>query len=163
MFQCIIQQRNGWIHAPNPEFRDVFPGKCLNWFINCNFHRLHQNAGWVFQNSSPQVNGQIMLQIKRSFPRNFNLAFLFFHNILFRETHNLHILMLSNLKHILVNQAKITFGVELVTKSHKSCQLPDHLDLIKNYSFLVSLLATEYFLFCSWFFFFSFRIFQENS
>uniref|UniRef100_A0A336KSW8 CSON015368 protein n=1 Tax=Culicoides sonorensis TaxID=179676 RepID=A0A336KSW8_CULSO len=25
MFQCIIQQRNGWIHAPNPEFRDVFP------------------------------------------------------------------------------------------------------------------------------------------
>lgn len=29
MFQCIIQQRNGWIHAPNPEFRDVFPGNCL--------------------------------------------------------------------------------------------------------------------------------------
>lgn len=28
MFQCIIQQRNGWIHAPNPEMRDVFPGKC---------------------------------------------------------------------------------------------------------------------------------------
>lgn len=27
MFQCIIQQRNGWIHAPNPELRDVFPGK----------------------------------------------------------------------------------------------------------------------------------------
>lgn len=26
MFQCIIQQRNGWIHAPNPEMRDVFPG-----------------------------------------------------------------------------------------------------------------------------------------
>lgn len=26
MFQCIIQQRNGWIHAPNPETRDVFPG-----------------------------------------------------------------------------------------------------------------------------------------
>ncbi|XP_055705552.1 SLIT-ROBO Rho GTPase-activating protein 1-like isoform X2 [Phlebotomus papatasi] len=25
MFQCIIQQRNGWIHAPNPEMRDVFP------------------------------------------------------------------------------------------------------------------------------------------
>ncbi|XP_031636973.1 SLIT-ROBO Rho GTPase-activating protein 1-like isoform X2 [Contarinia nasturtii] len=25
MFQCIIQQRNGWIHAPNPETRDVFP------------------------------------------------------------------------------------------------------------------------------------------
>lgn len=32
MFQCIIQQRNGWIHAPNPEMRDVFPGKLLN---NC--------------------------------------------------------------------------------------------------------------------------------
>lgn len=28
MFQCIIQQRNGWIHAPNPETRDVFPGNC---------------------------------------------------------------------------------------------------------------------------------------
>jgi hypothetical protein len=27
MFQCIIQQRNGWIHVPNQEFRDVFPGK----------------------------------------------------------------------------------------------------------------------------------------
>lgn len=27
MFQCIIQQRNGWIHAPSPEMRDVFPGK----------------------------------------------------------------------------------------------------------------------------------------
>lgn len=26
MFQCIIQQRNGWIHAPSPEMRDVFPG-----------------------------------------------------------------------------------------------------------------------------------------
>ncbi|XP_035784837.1 SLIT-ROBO Rho GTPase-activating protein 1-like isoform X2 [Anopheles albimanus] len=25
MFQCIIQQRNGWIHQPSPEFRDVFP------------------------------------------------------------------------------------------------------------------------------------------
>ncbi|CRK86971.1 CLUMA_CG000784, isoform A [Clunio marinus] len=25
MFQCIIQQRNGWIHVPNQEFRDVFP------------------------------------------------------------------------------------------------------------------------------------------
>lgn len=30
MFQCIIQQRNGWIHAPNPETRDVFPGKMLD-------------------------------------------------------------------------------------------------------------------------------------
>jgi hypothetical protein len=31
MFQCIIQQRNGWIHVPNQEFRDVFPGNfcCL--------------------------------------------------------------------------------------------------------------------------------------
>lgn len=27
MFQCIIQQRNGWIHVPNQEYRDVFPGK----------------------------------------------------------------------------------------------------------------------------------------
>lgn len=26
MFQCIIQQRNGWIHVPNQEFRDVNPG-----------------------------------------------------------------------------------------------------------------------------------------
>lgn len=26
MFQCIIQQRNGWIHAPNAEYRDVYPG-----------------------------------------------------------------------------------------------------------------------------------------
>ncbi|KAG5672006.1 hypothetical protein PVAND_002169 [Polypedilum vanderplanki] len=25
MFQCIIQQRNGWIHVPSQEFRDVFP------------------------------------------------------------------------------------------------------------------------------------------
>lgn len=31
MFQCIIQQRNGWIHAPNPELRDVFPG---NIYLN---------------------------------------------------------------------------------------------------------------------------------
>lgn len=30
MFQCIIQQRNGWIHVPNQEFRDVFPGKVLS-------------------------------------------------------------------------------------------------------------------------------------
>lgn len=33
MFQCIIQQRNGWIHAPNPEMRDVFPGNvCYSLF-----------------------------------------------------------------------------------------------------------------------------------
>lgn len=32
MFQCIIQQRNGWIHAPNPETRDVFPGNCSVYF-----------------------------------------------------------------------------------------------------------------------------------
>lgn len=32
MFQCIIQQRNGWIHTPNPETRDVFPGK-LPFFL----------------------------------------------------------------------------------------------------------------------------------
>ncbi|XP_058120513.1 SLIT-ROBO Rho GTPase-activating protein 1-like isoform X2 [Anopheles coustani] len=25
MFQCIIQQRNGWIHQPSPEFRDIYP------------------------------------------------------------------------------------------------------------------------------------------
>lgn len=26
MFQCIIQQRNGWIHPHNTETKDVFPG-----------------------------------------------------------------------------------------------------------------------------------------
>lgn len=31
MFQCIIQQRNGWIHAPSQV--DVFPGKFIQ-FIN---------------------------------------------------------------------------------------------------------------------------------
>lgn len=34
MFQCIIQQRNGWIHAPSPEMRDVFPGKENHIFIS---------------------------------------------------------------------------------------------------------------------------------
>lgn len=29
MFQCIIQQRNGWIHVPNQEYRDVFPGNSM--------------------------------------------------------------------------------------------------------------------------------------
>lgn len=33
MFQCIIQQRNGWIHAPNPELRDVFPGNLMFFFL----------------------------------------------------------------------------------------------------------------------------------
>lgn len=33
MFQCIIQQRNGWIHAPNPEAKDVFPGKRNHCFV----------------------------------------------------------------------------------------------------------------------------------
>lgn len=31
MFQCIIQQRNGWIHVPNQEFRDVYPGKAVKY------------------------------------------------------------------------------------------------------------------------------------
>ncbi|KAL7294656.1 hypothetical protein TKK_0011959 [Trichogramma kaykai] len=26
MFQCIIQQRNGWIHPINADTKDVFPG-----------------------------------------------------------------------------------------------------------------------------------------
>lgn len=26
MFQCIIQQKNGWIHPYNPDNKDVFPG-----------------------------------------------------------------------------------------------------------------------------------------
>lgn len=26
MFQCIIQQKNGWIHSYNTENKDVFPG-----------------------------------------------------------------------------------------------------------------------------------------
>jgi hypothetical protein len=26
MFQCIIQQKNGWIHPHNTETKDVFPG-----------------------------------------------------------------------------------------------------------------------------------------
>lgn len=30
MFQCIIQQRNGWIHQPSPEYRDVFPGNMFS-------------------------------------------------------------------------------------------------------------------------------------
>lgn len=30
MFQCIIQQRNGWIHMANQEYRDVFPGNNSN-------------------------------------------------------------------------------------------------------------------------------------
>lgn len=41
MFQCIIQQRNGWIHVPNQEFRDVNPGNLFsnfkevaNWKLN---------------------------------------------------------------------------------------------------------------------------------
>lgn len=35
MFQCIIQQRNGWIHAPNPETRDVFPGNWSVFSVQC--------------------------------------------------------------------------------------------------------------------------------
>lgn len=26
MFQCIIQQKNGWIHPDTPDTKDVFPG-----------------------------------------------------------------------------------------------------------------------------------------
>lgn len=42
MFQCIIQQRNGWIHAPNPEMRDVFPGN-KNRFHNLTLNKLYKN------------------------------------------------------------------------------------------------------------------------
>lgn len=34
MFQCIIQQKNGWIHSHNTENKDVFPGLC---YINLVF------------------------------------------------------------------------------------------------------------------------------
>ncbi|CAB0031920.1 unnamed protein product [Trichogramma brassicae] len=29
MFQCIIQQRNGWIHPINADTKDVFPGNSI--------------------------------------------------------------------------------------------------------------------------------------
>lgn len=47
MFQCIIQQRNGWIHAPSPEMRDVFPGKNDIFIIYIFIYVKNQKTGKI--------------------------------------------------------------------------------------------------------------------
>lgn len=33
MFQCIIQQQRNFIHIPNAEFRDVYPGNMFEYIL----------------------------------------------------------------------------------------------------------------------------------